>query len=329
MLISICFKWSTEQINTLTEDRTIDLLGGMASSVLRFSSGVLEFHEQLPMYSYAPHRADNSSAVNESHLRKEVNSFSSDSSKRTVIGNKVCLLTVPSFMIPCEILRYFPTKSLDTILSMKILRHAGNNDDKYLAFLEFDSEESARNLIRDFDGQPLSTLEQVSCVLYSIKSVHLYTANDNDSRSDFRYKKDIDTTRASLHASSSCADISSSTCRFLSSSPTSSSFKLKARSLSISSFSGVVNSSPPTISGMHCISSTLMSNDCMPSFLVGDDSRLAGVTDEMHPSEEIICPVCLEVIHGSSPHSFTTACQHTYHIDCISKLEGPQCPVCR
>ena len=41
------------------------------------------------------------------------------------------------------------------------------------------------------------------------------------------------------------------------------------------------------------------------------------------------CPVCLEPLNEQQPRSFSTACNHTFHIDCIAKLEGTTCPVCR
>lgn len=47
------------------------------------------------------------------------------------------------------------------------------------------------------------------------------------------------------------------------------------------------------------------------------------------PLAEDICPVCLDRISNNTPLSFTTCCNHTFHISCVSKLEGLQCPVCR
>jgi len=50
----------------------------------------------------------------------------------------------------------------------------------------------------------------------------------------------------------------------------------------------------------------------------------------LSPSEEDgYCPVCLEPLNKSNPCSFSTACNHTFHIACIAKLEGSSCPVCR
>lgn len=52
-------------------------------------------------------------------------------------------------------------------------------------------------------------------------------------------------------------------------------------------------------------------------------------TDKIDPDECERCVLCLDSISTILPKSFTTYCNHTFHIDCIVKLEAPQCPVCR
>jgi len=39
--------------------------------------------------------------------------------------------------------------------------------------------------------------------------------------------------------------------------------------------------------------------------------------------------VCLEVFDSSIPNTFTKCCGHTFHLDCVSKLNTQNCPVCR
>lgn len=300
----------------------------MLSSVLRFNSGVFHFHEELPTQSYISSNADISSSTfaTNDHLSKPNN--------RIIKGNKVCLLNVPSFMIPCEILKYFTKPYLDKILSMQILRHIGDHDDKYLAYLELDCEASAKSLINDFDGQPLSTLEQISCVMYSIRSVHLSTADDGESETDYQYEEKIDMSESSALAATFCTGVQSTSSRFLSSSPSSStsSFMLRSRALSLSSFPSALASSSPTNSRkMFPLTASKAQNENGELHITNPDDldAAAAPADGGLCVEENFCPVCLEVINSSKPHSFTTACHHTYHIDCISKLEGPQCPVCR
>lgn len=305
----------------------------MLSSVLHFNSGVFHFHEELPTQSYISSITDISASTFATDDRKS--SKLTKSNARIVKGNKVCLLNVPSFMIPCEILRYFTKPYLDSILSMQILRHTGDNDDKYLVYLELDCESSAKSLIRDFDGQPLSTLEQISCVLYSIRSVHLSTADDGNSETDYQYKETDDTSESLSVGTTSCTGIASTSARFLSSSPSSStsSFMLRTRALSLSSFPSTLATTSPTISRkLQPLTASKAKAQIENSALHisnPEDLDAAAPAEEGLCVEENFCPVCLEVINGTNPHSFTTACHHTYHIDCISKLEGPQCPVCR
>ena len=292
----------------------------MTSNLLQFSTGTFEFHEQLPVLLLAASNAESSASTYSIDNLKDSNALGTDKSDRIVRGNKVCLLMVPSFMIPCEILRYFTTTYLEKMLSIQILHHTGNNDDKYLAFLELDSEESAKSFIKDFDGQPLSSLEQVSCILYSIKSVHASTVSCHDTGSEYQYgERNNITGHTTFREMPSATDSSR-----LIPSPTSS--KLRSRALSLSSFPTAITA-PDNLSAKPSKITTFSSLGNLPGI---ETTPLSSPKEAAScPVEENFCPVCLEVIHSASPHSFTTACQHTYHIDCISKLEGPQCPVCR
>lgn len=47
---------------------------------------------------------------------------------------------------------------------------------------------------------------------------------------------------------------------------------------------------------------------------------------------DMLCVLCLEGLAGDGgalQRSFTMCCGHTFHINCVMKLENPQCPVCR
>lgn len=52
-------------------------------------------------------------------------------------------------------------------------------------------------------------------------------------------------------------------------------------------------------------------------------------TDNYRDLNDANCVLCLEAISKELPKNFTTFCKHTFHIDCLVKVEGPQCPVCR
>ena len=170
----------------------------MTSKLLHFVSGVIEFHEEHSIRSLISDFCDDD--IRECSLRscsandlqfEQSGQIRSDRSRgieqtlelariegkegkaemegkggklkgeKVVIGSTVCLLILPAYMIPGDILRYFTKPYLDKIQSMRILRHVGTRHDKYLAIIDLDSEKSAREIIRDFDGQLLSTLEEI------------------------------------------------------------------------------------------------------------------------------------------------------------------------
>ena len=81
----------------------------------------------------------------------------------------LCLLEIPPFMIPGEILHFFGA-ILQYIISVKILQHYINTD-KYLAILIVDSIENARKIHSDYNGQSLSSLENVTCQLFFVKKI--------------------------------------------------------------------------------------------------------------------------------------------------------------
>ena len=386
----------------------------MTSSFLNFISGVIEFHEELSVPRLTSENVENSNFG--SYASCSDNSSGGNNSRRIVSGTKVCLLILPSHMIPCDILRYFTRPFLDKILSMQILRHIAPHVDKYLALIELDNENSANELISDFNGQPLCTLEEVNCILYSVKSVSLSTADDSNCHTEYDHRDSA----AGIHRSTSSGSVSkehsSAVARFLTLSPPSSIRKQTTRSLSLSSVPSIASPSSDSltvtrtlneknlsiagtkgnvagtkgnenpkrtgsatalspvggidaelagfsidgmdmknagvsvnsISGMLHSTTNIASitasvipvyeksididtdsNDFIQQAYVNKETEVFVDKEMQGQGDDYICPVCLEPINSSRPFSFTTACRHTYHIDCISKLEGPQCPVCR
>lgn len=172
---------------------------------------------------------------------------------------KLCLLSVPSHMIPTEILRFFePT--LEQIVSVSIFRHAGDSD-KYFAVLELVSAEAARIILEEYNGQVLSSLDKVCCILRPV--VQVVWSQEEDSPGG----------------------------------PTSTD-----RTADAATFKGA--STDPT--------------------MVVSNSNTTSADDEA-----CICPVCLEPIAKERPRTITTGCNHRFHIQCMMRLEGDQCPVCR
>ena len=377
----------------------------MTSSFLHFVSGVIEFHEELSIPRLISENAENSTFGSYTSCGDQ--SSGVNEPQGIVSGTKVCLLILPSHMIPCDILRYFTRPFLDKILSMQILRHIAPHVDKYLALIELDSEKSANELICDFNGQPLCTLEEVNCIIYSVKSVQLSTADDSNSHVEYDHRDSAIGTHRSTSSGSISMEHPSVVTRFLTLSPPSSVRKQTTRSLSLSSvpsltspssdsFTGTLNEknssiagvkgngnlkrtgaatalssvggkdagsagfsldgiglkntgvSSDRISGMTHFTTDITytaagvipvheksididadSDDLIQQVYVNEEPEVCEEKEIQVQGDDYICPVCLEPINSSRPFSFTTACRHTYHIDCISKLEGPQCPVCR
>ena len=200
--------------------------------------------------------------------------------------NVVCLLNVPAFLIPGDILKFFGAY-VGSMRSFKVLRHY-SNPEIYMAVLEMESDEAALCIIRDFHGQLLTSLEPAMCILYPVRSV-TYDAFKCDDES------------AARGGSAAWA----------------------FESLSDTNQHSVAVSDDADISKISAAEFTLMSlaRDAGAGAGVGVGER-SGVSASMDN-----CPLCLDRLCESS--SFTTCCNHSFHIQCISRLEGPQCPVCR
>ena len=90
---------------------------------------------------------------------------------------QVCLLDVPSFMIPKEIISYF-APSLHEIGHFKIMKYLSSSE-RYLALLTMTDTAAANRLIQDYDGHPLSSLEgNITCSIRHVKEVIGHIAKD-------------------------------------------------------------------------------------------------------------------------------------------------------
>ena len=77
-------------------------------------------------------------------------------------------------MIPGEILHFFGA-ILQNLISVQILQHYANAD-KYLAILNVDSAENAKKIHADYNGQSLSSLENISCQLFFVQKISCTTS---------------------------------------------------------------------------------------------------------------------------------------------------------
>ena len=208
----------------------------------------------------------------------------------------LCLLLAPSFMIPRDILHYFNTY-VNSIVSVHILRHSSDME-KYLALMMMESPETAMNLIRDFNGELLTSLEPTTCMIHFVKEVHasnplsLYNSPMKSIKGDLSGDHDKAGSKLDnfVRKTRSLSDLSMELSA------------IESLALDISSKQHKCGESPAPANGISLMRLSI---------------------------EDQICPVCLEPISETMPQSFTTCCNHTFHILCIYKTEGPQCPCCR
>jgi hypothetical protein len=78
----------------------------------------------------------------------------------------ICILSVPSFMIPHDILQFL-TPFLPDIKQISTLRHyAGHAADRCFVLLEMTCPEAAALFIQEYHGAPLSSLQPTTCLVY-------------------------------------------------------------------------------------------------------------------------------------------------------------------
>ena len=76
----------------------------------------------------------------------------------------VCIVSVPSFMIPHDILQYL-SPVLHDIKAITTLKHYYSHE-QYYVLLKMKSEEDAARFIREYHGAPLCSLQPTTCLAY-------------------------------------------------------------------------------------------------------------------------------------------------------------------
>jgi BRCA1-associated protein len=215
----------------------------------------------------------------------------------------VCLLLIPSYMIPNEMLKYF-NSYLDQILSIRILRHYYDKE-KYLCLIQLTSHEYAKRFILDYHKQMLSSLDNTYCLLYLVKNIK-YCSLDQ-----WRYD---DSFIESFTRSSRSNSID---------------MPLPFRSPDAVGDSDLYGNiiSETNLQSLYESISSPYSRSVSPVRTPHDTMKTS--EDDGMMDDEITCPVCLDRIISERPCTFTMGCNHTFHIGCVLRLEGPQCPVCR
>ena len=208
----------------------------------------------------------------------------------------MCVLFVPSFMIPGDILNFF-CSYFDSIFSIRILRHYYSQE-RYLALITLESSESAESFQADFHMRSMTSLEPIPCLIYAVKSIVFDESPDTQlSRVEENRTNIYNTSPSFLNAQlKKCVDTKENM----------NELHLPTRV-----------SSPPT---------TLSTPDNIKR-IVTDNINIR--VHENTVDDTSICALCLDVISRSRPRSFISCCNHEFHINCIGRMQGVQCPVCR
>jgi hypothetical protein len=95
-------------------------------------------------------------------------------SQSTVLScSQLCLLNVPSHMIPSELLHFLSPRP-GQIASIQVFKHL-SFENKYLAVISLANCEAVTDILNFFDGQVMTTVEGTVCSLFPIKSINIET----------------------------------------------------------------------------------------------------------------------------------------------------------
>lgn len=205
----------------------------------------------------------------------------------------VSVLEVPAYMIPRDILNYLGGY-LNEMKAFKVYQHV-EDVEKYAAIIEMTSESSMNGLIADYSGQQLSSLEGTVCQVSRVLGVGVEFIEGGSPRSGEKEKAAIsdESASSSIFLDEWRSAVHAYTC------------PLCLESI-IASLPGSPSPSPTQFR---------VSPRVSPLTLPGLSTRHV--------------PTPTSAATGSSRGFFSTCCRHHFHIDCVLKLQEPQCPVCR
>lgn len=200
-------------------------------------------------------------------------------------------------MIPKDILNFFKLY-LPRMKSIQILRHYHN--EKYLGLFHMNTVADAMSIIKDYHLMKLTSLEPTLCFLYNVKNISINNIN-------LFLHDSVDNNLSSIN-------------NYM--------MERRSRSNSQQNLTNLVENNSNNVTDE---SSATMTSAAVLSHYETTIWDYYGCNDNETTSsfDELICVLCLGKIEHQNPLSFTSFCNHSFHIDCMLNLEGPQCPVCR
>jgi hypothetical protein len=238
----------------------------------------------------------------------------------------ICLLVSPSVMIPAELLQYFRAYT-DGFMCVRIFRHF--KSDKYLALFQLKSIELAQSFVTDYYGGLLSSLDDTRCLLFGVRQLVCF-AGDITGQLEYQFAGPFDSadvvgvnTEGQMQSRVLLANMPCSPSLGLSSPGA----RARAPSLLSALETGKIVVGQPLSSASISSKAGLPVNSCLLSEDDHDDSSAASCAPLQGQGDPELCVLCLERLAGKGV--VTTYCSHTFHIECIIHLDGPQCPICR
>jgi len=226
----------------------------------------------------------------------------------------LALVCIPStFEIPSDIIKFFASY-LDRIVSFTIVRHY-YDPEKYICIILIESVDAATQFMKDFFGLSMCSLDPTTCILYTVKSIsytnsgHLPDIAAQSFGNMARSPRHNNVEVLVWHGEQSKSPITSSPANL---------FRIRGliseRDEKYSKYSSSPKGSPVSIPAESHLLELKENNN---------------VLGEAVDVEDDDCTICYEPISRIDPRSFTTCCCHTFHINCMSRLSGPECPLCR
>jgi hypothetical protein len=242
-----------------------------------------------------------------------------------IAGRVLCLLSVPSYMIPGDIIQYFKSfvdavVSIDIVMRRDVSQQFADCASPFFAIIIMRTANLASQLVSEFHGSWITTtLEPTKCLLLPIKSIVV----KRESEEGFK----------TFASSSNSMSIKGDLCF--------------VRPLLQKNLSGCTQHIAEDLTTL------LLYDGCCLSPDVTDQALLSAPPHHQHMRSSVVsptdnhCPLCLEPIEcwsdhrqfGMKPH-ITTYCNHTFHLNCASNLStssaqtsgndaSARCPVCR
>ena len=242
----------------------------------------------------------------------------------------VCLLDIPAFMLPRDILTYF-TAHLEHFVSFRVLRHF-NNPENYLGIIEMVSEEAAATLIHEYKDQVMTTLtpdKPTICRLVQVQEIIRDSVKKEEKEESEEWNQEQAQEQETGIEMQTEGEIEGQGQEGIERPEP---FKRRSSSQGSSSSS----------SSLHYLSENCPL--CLEPLMeteteIENENNTDADADAKNDMEattvgstvgSTITAITTKMKTRSKPRRvFRTACNHDFHIDCIRRLSSPLCPVCR